>query len=150
MLYTYQRGFCTILHFWAVASGAMLAQGVQLMPRRYILLAESIRFVILSAAKNPLGREPAAPKGRSGRLRTSGAAGGQGSAGHLPAGTRLYLLGNGFFAALRMTNSLLPLLIFIPKHDCSNMAVGCDRRVAQRAKIVILMAKYRPLALAAT
>src|SRR5579859_8118984 len=128
MLYTYQRGFCTILHFWAVASGAMLAQGVQLMPRRYILLAESIRFVILSAAKNPLGREPAAPRGRSGRLRTGGATGRQGSAGQRPAGARLDPLSNGFFAALRMTCSLLSLLTFIPKYDCGNMAVafGCS------------------------
>src|SRR5579859_1213993 len=34
------------------------------MPLQCILLAENIRFVILSAAKNPLGRAPTTPTGR--------------------------------------------------------------------------------------
>src|SRR5579859_784604 len=49
--------------------------------------------------------------------------------------------GIGFFAALRMTNSLRSLLIFISENDWESIAVGCDRRTAQYAKRVC--AKYR-------
>src|SRR5579859_3051424 len=81
--------------------------------KRCILLAENIRSVILSAAKNPLGRVPCVPIGAIWGLALAAAV-----AGPIARWPRPDPPSNGFFAALRMTNFLISLLIFILVASC--------------------------------